>query len=236
MTNTEITNKLNDIYKSYSNEYISTYNKIHKSKPIDHITNYGLVSDENYKQKYGIFFIARETNGEFHDSFLSWLHQISFDCDFYPNSLVIKHPQIWYNVGRWCEAIIGLMNSEKVKIDEIAMRKKEVLKYLDYISFSNVSKGYGKPSVDSEYWKMANTDICIRLLGEEIKTIMPKVIVCCSTYNVVIKAVENIQISKPIILQMCHPSARNISKKDMLNNLCIQLESKVRTVGSLGFP
>lgn len=213
--NIEINDELQKLYEENSAELIKLWSNHFKSKAFPKIGTFGIVDPENYDTDNGILFIAKETRGEVTD-FLLWLNTMATKFETLEDKDRTKHPQIWYNIGRWAKFI----NNPKIDKKMLLAEKQTALEGLKTIAFTNINKVYGKSSSQKEFWKLANVPIVQTVLQREIETISPRIIVLCG--NGLRDTLKNIK-TDAIIIEMPHPSAR-CSKEKMLNQLESQLK------------
>ena len=192
------------------------WEKAFKEQGPDRLNLFGIVDEETYAD---ILFVGKETNGWGHeelekkDLFLPWLRDVS-DGKLRGEN-VSKHPQVWYNVGRWAKRIVQDGTTE-----ELLLQKGEALEGIKYIAFTNINKLWGHNASGKAYRQVKESAVAADMLQQEIKELNPKVIVLCGIEKeyVAHMVVENVKV-----IEMPHPSARK-SKRDMLDLLEKQLD------------
>ena len=202
-------NELRDLYIEKTKEFLSACGDESQNR----INEFGIIDSDNYETDKGILFIGKETNGWGilgKETFLDWIN------DIITGKQTTKRPQIWYNLGRWAKFIA---NPEMNKEDLISERK-DALSGLSKIAFTNVNKVGGGNVSGSEFWKLAENKEVREILKKEIDILSPEVIVLCGLKR------ENIGLDDTAlsIIEMPHPSARNISKMEMIERLEVQMK------------
>lgn len=206
-----LNNRLRALYLNKTNEFLGVLG----DKKQNRINEFGIIDIHNYNADRGILFIGKETNGWGvlrEETFLDWIN------DIITGQQKTKRPQIWYNLGRWAKFIVDPTIDKK----EIVNEKVTSLSGLRKIAFTNVNKVGGGSVSGNEFWELTKEDITRNLLIEEIYILKPKVIVLCGLKRQDI-GLENIDKGF-LTIEMPHPSARNISKLDMLSRLENQLK------------
>ena len=211
-----INEKLEKIYEKNHKEFAAIWASSFQEREPKQWNVFGVVDEEKYAN---ILFIGKETNGWGHeelekkDLFLPWLRDVS-DGKL-RGEIVSKHPQVWYNVGRWTKRIVQDGTTE-----ELLLQKGEALEGIKYIAFTNINKLWGHNASGKAYRQVKESAIAADMLQQEIKELNPKVIVLCGIEKeyVAHMVVENVKV-----IEMPHPSARK-SKRDMLDLLEKQLD------------
>lgn len=209
--------KLNTLYKKFTPDFLEEWEKAFEKEAPPRINEFGVIDTEKYDADSGVLFIGKETNGwDFSGGclFRKWLEDITKD-GFAKGSYVKKHPQIWYNVGRWS----ALMKYPDISVGELASLKGEVLPAIGNIAFTNINKVYGYKQSKDGYYRMASSGVAGEVLRQEIEIIKPKTVVCCGTGEIFLRHVKN--YSGKVIF-MPHPSART-NTEEMLAELKKQL-------------
>lgn len=225
--NIEINKSLSNLYFNYTSEMLSVYKSCFDDINIPcRINEFGIIDIERYNTDNGILVIGKETNGwnnkDFENGLLfrNWLNDISKN-GLENKGHTSKHPNMWYNIGRWLLAI----NEQYRNIEEIAELKQEVIPCLGTMAYTNLNKVRGKGQSGTEYEKIAYSGITGLILRKEISIIKPKIIICCGTYRPFCYHINNTEFAnqKYKILCMPHPtSCRN--KVEMLKDLRSQLK------------
>lgn len=187
------------------------------------INEFGIIDPQKFDTDNGILVIGKETNGWSNKAytnpdeplFREWLYNMATTQEI-TGEIAKKHPQIWYNLGRWAKFIV---NQETIDKQELLKEKKTALEGLGYIAFTNINKVRGKNSSKKEYKNLLQKNVVKKILIQEIEYIKPKVIILCGISEEYLKGIN----SSIKVIKMPHPSARNISKSDMLQQLEEQL-------------
>lgn len=104
--NREINNELSKLYLESSDLLIKLWKEATKENAPERINEFGIVDEERYDADNGILFICKETNGwddeDFNNKlyFRNWMHDITKN-GMPEGHHIRKHPQMWYNIGRW---------------------------------------------------------------------------------------------------------------------------------------
>ena len=213
--NIENNNKLKKLYEKVSSEYIKAWEKKFNYDAPTKLTTFGIVDPENYDTDNGILFIGKETRGEVPD-FLLWLNMMATKFETLEDKDRTKHPQIWYNIGRWAKFI----HNPRIDKQTLLSEKEKAFEGLKHIAFTNINKVYGGSSSKNEFRGLSENQMIKNILQEEICIISPKTIVLCG--KGLIDIFEGIKTDAKII-EMPHPSAR-IKKEDMIKQLGLQLK------------
>lgn len=225
--NKQINNALSQLYHENTEAFLSEWKKHYGNDGApDRINEFGIVDPDTYDPENGILFIAKETNGwDFSEgiTFIPWLFGIARSCDFPESGIARKHPQVWYNIARWTKLILDPYTDQAALVKE----KKKSLSSLKSIAFTNVSKVGGANSSRKAFWSLVESmnnenSIVLEILKKEIEIISPKYIVLCGMKESYI--LKNIKTDAKI-LEMPHPSSRNVSKEMMLAILEKQLKA-----------
>lgn len=219
--NTLINEKLKALYEEYTPNFLSAWSDAFGETPPCRINEFGIIDIRRYDSKNGILFIGRETNGwrdkEYENGclFRDWLYDIS--CNgIQGRGHVSKHPNMWYNIGRWTL----LLQHPEMSIDGLVNMKDEAINAIGTIAFTNINKVRGKNKVGKAYNKLANTDVVKTLIRKEVAIINPSVIITCGTWQSVASFLPDYTGK---IISMNHPGARKSSQK-MLEELKNQLK------------
>ena len=218
----ENTNKLLDeLYAQHTPKFLNAWSAAFDEPAPCRINTFGIIDTARYPTENGILFIGRETNGwddkdyQSGHLFREWLCDIS-QKGIRDRGEVSKHPNMWYNIGRWAL----MLQSPEIPIEILADIKEEAVTALGAVAFTNVNKVRGKSNAGTAYYKLAQTDLAKELLQKEVEIIRPKLIVTCGTYHV---ARDILSDYPGKIISMCHPAARK-SKKSMLQELQKQIK------------
>lgn len=205
------------LYKKFTPDFLKEWEKAFEKKAPPRINEFGVIDIEKYDADSGVLFIGKETNGwNFSEGclFRKWLEDIT-KYGFTKGSHVKKHPQIWYNVGRWS----ALLKYPDISAGELASLKSEVLPAIGNIAFTNINKVYGYKQSKDGYYRVALSCVAGEVLRQEIEIIKPKAVVCCGTGEIFLHHVKN--YSGKVIF-MPHPAAR-ASTEEILAELKKQL-------------
>lgn len=215
--NADINKQLRQMYLDNTTKLLSKWSEYY-SLTDSRINEFGIVDVNAYNYKKGILFIGKETNGwDFSkgETFLGWISEMAAK-KVITGKIASKHPKIWYNIGRWAKLIANPQYDKSQLLQE----KTDALEGLRYIAFTNYNKVYGKEKTDKSFWSLITENDVKQVLKAEIDLIIPQIIVLCGIpkeylpeYDASIK-----------IIEMPHPTARNISNYDML----IKLEKQLR--------
>lgn len=215
-----INNQLDELYEKYTAEFLKEWQKAFQDAPPFRINEFGIINEQKYDVEKGILFICRETNGwEDEDYsngvlFRSWMADIS-EKGLQGETHIKQHPNMWYNIGRW----ILLINSPETPIENIASLRKEALKYIGQVAFTNINKVRGENASKEKYHKLTKAPVVGEVLKQEIEIIKPEIIVCCGTGGIFDKYIKNYGGK---VIYMKHPGAR-VKKVKMLEELKEQL-------------
>lgn len=220
-TNKAINELLRKEYKAATTELLAEWEKAFTSEIApSRINEFGIIDEERYDADNGILFICRETNGwsnEDYESgclFRGWMEDISRN-GLEGRGHIKKHPNMWYNIGRWA----ALIQNPNTPVKEIASMKEAAIHAIGTIAFTNVNKVRGYNSSRGEYYQLAHSYNVGEIIKKEIEIIAPKIIVCCGTCRPVLKLIPKYE-GKIII--MPHAGARK-KTLDMLEDLYSQI-------------
>lgn len=171
----------------------------HMEKAPGRINEFGIIDVDRYDAEKGILVIGRETNGWRNEHykngwlFRDWLEGITKN-GLPKGEHISKHPNMWYNLGRW----IMLIENPDLSIEQLCTEKDEAIKAIGKIAFTNINKVRGKNKIGKEYHTIASADISMELLKKEIEIINPEIILCCGTARYVLPVLT--EFSGEIIL------------------------------------
>lgn len=218
--NKHINAELDNLYNKYTQDFLVEWKKAFNTTPPSRINEFGIINIQKYNTDNGILFICRETNGwdnkdyEKGCLFRNWMCDIT-EKVFKDKSHIKQHPNMWYNIGRW----VLLIKSPDTPIEELSSLKKETIKHIGQIAFTNINKVRGSEQSKKEYNRLAKSSVVGEVLKKEIQIINPKVIVCCGTGTIFDKHIQNYSGK---VIYMPHPASRK-KKKDLLMELKKQL-------------
>lgn len=226
--NNETNRKLSELYESYTQEFLKEYEVAFEKPAPPRINEFGIIDVEKYDTDNGILFVGKETNHWDDKDFLNgnlfraWMQDISRNGLSGHGETVEKHPTIWYNTGRWAEAIL---HPEK-SADEISDMKHEALFSIGNIAITNINKVRGGNCSQKSYYKIAYSDVAGKVLRKEIEILKPKIIVTMGTFRPFCYHVQQLNIfdNGTTIITMPHASARK-SKKEMLSYIKLGLKA-----------
>lgn len=212
--------KLDTLYKKFTPDFLDEWKKAFEENAPYRLNEFGIIDIHRYDKDSGILFICRETNGWKNEDFSSGCLFRSWMCNITENGLsgkshIKRHPNMWYNIGRWTI----LINSPETSVDDIASLKCEALKAIGKIAFTNINKVRGKEESRKEYDRLSKSAVAGEVLRQEIEIIKPKMVVCCGTERVFRHHVKNYSGK---VIYMPHPGAR-LNTKDMLLELKKQI-------------
>ncbi len=219
--NALINARLSALYDERTSEFLTAWSEAFGKKPPVRMNEFGIIDIHRYDTENGILFIGRETNGwsdkDYEEGclFRGWLRDIS-QQGLEGRGHIKKHPNMWYNIGRW--AI--LLQNPDMSIDELVHMKAEAINALGTISFTNINKVRGKNKVGKSYNTLAYSDVSKQLIQEELSIIKPKIVVCCGTWRPLGPILSEYDGK---IYVMPHPGARK-STRAMLEDLKTQME------------
>lgn len=219
--NMEINKRLRSEYQIATAAFLSEWTKAFtEDNPPCRINEFGIIDENRYDANNGVLFICKETNGwsnEDYESdclFRGWMEDISRN-GLEGRGHIKKHPNMWYNIGRWAT----LIENPAIPLSKIAAMKASAILAIGNIAFTNINKVRGKKTSGKEYDQLAHSQIAGELLKKEIEIIKPKTIVCCGTCRPVLKLIPD--YTGRIIL-MPHTGARK-GTMQMLADLHRQL-------------
>ena len=218
-----INERLKKAYEDATPEMLKIWSEIYNQKPPFRMNEFGIIDVEKYDTDNGILFIGRETNGwddkDYEKGYLfrEWM------CDISRNGLsgrghITKHPNMWYNIGRWAM----LLSEPSYPIIYFADAKAEAISEIGKIAFTNVNKVRGGNVSGDEYFRFSEEPFVKNLLRTEIEIIKPKIIVCCGTARPTFPLPDDFNGEFYV---MPHPAARK-RKIDMLVDLNKQRRKK----------
>lgn len=185
------------------------------------INTFGIIDPNRYHAEPGILFVGRETNGwsnrDYEQGLLfrDWLRDIS-QSGLQGKGHVTRHPNLWYNLGRWTL----LLQNPRRSIEELTSLKAEALSALGSIAFTNINKVRGYHKSGREYAALADSSIAKALIQQELAILQPAIVVACGTGPWLASVLPDYRGK---LLFMPHPAARKNSKV-MLEQLKSQLE------------
>ena len=233
----EIVNaQLRNEYEKCTSSFLKVWEDTFKEKAPTRMNEFGIIDAERYDAENGILVIGRETNGWSNEDyengclFRDWMENITRN-GLPKGKHVSKHPNMWYNLGRW----LMLIDRPETPIEQLCSEKDEAIRAIGKIAFTNINKVRGKNKIGKEYHTIASADISMELLKKEIEIINPKIILCCGTARYVLPVLtefsgeiilmphlEGVK-SNIKILDMPHSGARK-KTIEMLENLQEELK------------
>lgn len=213
--NKRINNSLRKLYEEKTEEYLKIWQKYYIFKTPERINEFGIIDTNSYDAENGVLFVAKETNGWDYSDGITFRHwvEVMAKNNKVTGDIASKHPQIWYNLGRWAKFIFD------PKLDKFCLSQEKNVSSLKNIAITNLNKAEGGSVSGKAFRKIIKEDIVTDILNAEIIKLKPKLIVLCGIKK---KHIPNIveKIDNAItIIEMPHPSARNISKIEMLEQL-----------------
>jgi len=194
--NTEINRQLQILYENATPEFIKLYEKHFSDSSLPRINEFGIIDEDVYDADRGIMVVAKETNNwcnsDYENGYLfrTWLQDFTRKRKL-PQERghdgkkqhITRHPNMWYNLGRWimyCEQLmdnIGDTCYEKY----IDAGTPDILAALGRCAYTNVNKARGGSVSGKAFWAMLNDGgrLAIDLVLKEIAVIRPKVILFC---------------------------------------------------------
>lgn len=225
IVNAQLKNEYEKRTSSFLKEWERAFEKEvqngHVEKAPGRINEFGIIDIGRYDADNGILVICRETNGWKNEHykngrlFRDWLEGITKN-GLPKGEHISKHPNMWYNLGRW----IMLIENPDLSIEQLCMEKAEAIRAIGKIAFTNINKVRGKNKIGKEYHTIASADISMELLKKEIEIINPKIILCCGTARYVLPLLKD--FSGRVII-MPHSGARKNTIR-MLESLKEELE------------
>ncbi len=224
--NKALNRKLLDLYHQKTDAFLQEYKKAFSDdkNPPDRIGIFGIVDENWYDTDNGILVILKETNGWSNEDFRTGNTYIDFVRAISEKGRAVNDGRereervtmtMWYNLGRWITAI----KSPQKSTDEIAGLYDEVLDTLGTVAITNVNKVRGSESSGDAYFAMAQSDLAMDTIKEEIVILNPGTIMFCGTYwlfeDSYMKELEKKGIK---ILDLWHPAARK-SKTEMIDKV-----------------
>ena len=221
--NIDINNRLSKLYDENTEVFLRLYEKhFHDKAP--RINLFGIIDEEQYNAEESTLVILKETHGwdneDYNEGILyrSWLRDISRD-GFPEDHHIRKHPQMWYNLGRYILYCSQFLNNNNKNYNSILDEPySELIKAIGKCAITNVNKVRGKSSAKSEYNAMAGEPVVQETICKEIEIINPKIILFCGTN----KPQMFKQKQNQIALCVYHPGAR-ISTNKLLDRIKQQL-------------
>ena len=211
-SNIEINSKLLKLYDENTRAFLELWNNCFpkSNNPPTRINDFGIIDTEHFDKEKRVLFIAKETRG-WNFSFLSWINTMAST-----RSSGTQYPRMWYNIGRWAKLICN----STCNIENLLSEKEESLSGLSYIAFTNLNKIGGFNISKKSYRDLIKNKLPFEILSKEIYIIKPNTIVLCG-----IKKRHVAFIDETIrVVEMPHPSARNISNRNMLQQLKAQIQ------------
>lgn len=224
--NKTLNKELLDLYHRKTDAFLREYKKafFDDGNPPDQIGTFGIVDENRYDADNVILVILKETNGWRNKDFQAENAYLDFVCAISERGRAINDRRerkervtmtMWYNLGRWITAI---QNPQK-PTDEIAGLYDEALEALGTAAITNVNKVRGGASSGDAYFAIAQSDVAINTIKEEIAILNPGAIMFCGTYGLFedsyMKELEKKGIK---ILDLWHPAARK-SKAEMIDRV-----------------
>lgn len=223
ISNNEINQKLSEVYKRYTDEFLAEYKAAyHDDNAPSRINEFGIIDDKRFDTDKRILVIAKETNGWSNEEFdkgvlfRPWMEEISRN-GLQGHDHIRRYPTMWYNMGRWIELILN----PDADLVSLSKEKAPAINALGTVAFTNINKVRGTHISGAAYKKIAYTDIVGKVLREEISIIKPKIILCCGTCRPFHFHVPE-TVYNGTIYYMPHSAAR-LSSLEMLKDLCSQI-------------
>lgn len=219
--NRELNARLEKLYERVQPAFLEEQEKAYGYRDL-RINEFGIISEENYDAGQGILIVLKEPSGwsekDLQDGFLyrEFAHGIMAGKWKAPTMTP------WYNLGRWLAAI----KEPQKETQEIADMFDDALRYLSAAAITNINKTNGYTVSGPEFEKIAQSEVAVRTLKEEVDILKPRIILFCGTAWVLEEAyLDQLREHGCILLDMWHPGAR-ISKTGMIEELRKQLQAQ----------
>jgi hypothetical protein len=220
--NRTINQELSRLYCESSTLLIDDWKKVTKRSAPKRINEFGIIDERRYDTDNGILFICKETNDwsdkDFQNNhfFRNWMNRISKE-GLPVGEHIQRHPQMWYNIGRW----IRLIHHQDESIDFLSTKKDEVITEIGLIAFTNINKVRGLSSAGNSFNRLCKLESTWVVINKEIDILNPKVIICCGE-NICELFHCNVEGFSGKLIKMPHPGAR-VKTQNMLYQLKAQL-------------
>lgn len=225
--NRELTAQLKELYERVQPAFLDEHEKAFGHRD-PRINEYGIISEEDYNADNGILILLKEGNDwaekDYQDGYVfrDFAHFVMTGKWINHDGKLWFNPTPWYNLGRWLAAIKEPQKPAK----EIAEMYLDAVHCLSAAAITNVNKANGYAASGKEFVKVAQSEIAVRTLKEEIEILKPKMIIFGSTAWVLEESYRNqLREQGCILLEMCHPGAY-ISKTKMIEELRKQLKAQ----------
>ncbi len=221
--NRAINARLRTAYQTATDAFLTTWHECFQLTPPCRINEFGIIDENRYDRDNGILCVARETNDwsdEEYEAgclFRPWMEEITH-TGLAGRGKVRKHPNMWYNIGRW----VTLLSSPSLSLQELAAKKADMLPAIGTIAFTNVNKVRGCEKSGDAYFRLARSAVARSLLHQEIEILSPKIVLCCGTYDTVLASLPDDFTGK--LIEMPHPAAR-MGTLSLLQRLQAQLNN-----------
>ena len=231
MTNSEINQKLQQLYAENTTALLSCWGKHYSVPEADYpcrINEFGIIDTERFDKEKRILVIGKETNGwsnedyKNNDMFIPWMTKITrkeSNCLAGQEGKIRKNPQTWYNIGRWIMALCGS------EIEKIQKAKDEAFHALGTAAFTNINKVRGGSVSGKSYRELSKEPQVVDVLIKEIEIIKPKhIILCDKTFvGILLSAYADKKYADCTVLKDCisnntfyvmpHPASRKSTVK-----------------------
>ncbi len=226
--NEELNQKLKELYSRITDEFLAEYEKAFNDKA-PRINEFGIADEKCYDTDNGILVILKEANGWRNEDFENGDVYIDFVRAVIEEGSSINDGReaaervkmnMWYNLGRWITAI----KEPDKKTEEIAEMYDEAIKALGAAAYTNVNKVRGYAHSDKEFWEIAQSDIAINTIKEEIEILKPRTIIFGGTLWIFENSyIDELKQKDIKILDMWHPAARK-SNVEMIEEVKKQMQ------------
>lgn len=123
-----------------------------------------------------------------------------------------KHPQMWYNIGRWNH----LIHDPEESIEALSIRRKDIIPEIGLIAFTNVNKVRGSAYAGKSFDMLVNLPEPWKVIHKELEILKPKIVVCCGK-NINLLFKKNITGYLGKLIDMPHPGARKNTQSMLLD-------------------
>lgn len=216
-TNQAINKELSRLYLESSDLLINSWKTATQESPPERINEFGIVDEERYDTDNGILFICKETNAwddeDFRNKlfFRNWMNGITRN-GMPEGHHIHKHPQMWYNIGRW----IRMIHDPEENVEALSMRREDIIQEIGVIAFTNVNKVRGSAYAGKSFDIVLNHPEPWKVIQKELEILKPKVVVCCGR-GIHMLFMRNVVGFSGKLIDMPHPGARKKTQSMLLD-------------------
>jgi len=217
--NKRLNSRLEELYANNNDAFVKLHNDYYDDK-LPRINEFGIIDENVYDAENGILIIGKETNWwddvDFHENILfrTWIRDISrtgLPQELQANGKkhhITRHPQMWYNIGRWISYCDQIIKNQNWAFDDILAKPHcDLIKEIGKCAFTNVNKGRGYETSRDMFWELVqHNELPKHIIEQEINVIQPRIVIFCGVACLFDALVQRDKAR--VYLDLPHPAAR----------------------------